>query len=105
MFVILTSKPGQFRTEAGDGLAPVERWDYVFYGRVRARFVIARVERDVRVRVVDESGPEIVNLVPSKLLERHESVDRARAALRSLTRFGDLEAGLVRVDETAGAAA
>ncbi len=105
MFVILTSKPGQFRTEVVDGLVPIERWDYVFYGRVRARFVIARIEREARVRVVDETGPEIVNLVPTKLLEHHDCVDRARAALRALTKFGDLEAELVRVDETAGAAA
>jgi hypothetical protein len=105
VYVILTSKPGQFRTEAVPGVEPVERWDYVFYGRVRARFVIARLERDVRVRVVDEADPELVNLVPSKLLEKHDTIERARAALRTLTTFGDLQAELVRVDATAGAAA
>jgi len=26
-FVILTSKPGQFHTEPGPGLVPVEAWD------------------------------------------------------------------------------
>ena len=35
MYVILTSKPGQFRTEIVDGLRPLEAYDYLFYGQTR----------------------------------------------------------------------
>ena len=41
MYVILTSKPGKFRTELVEGLHPVATYDYVFCGRKRAEFVIA----------------------------------------------------------------
>ena len=41
MYVVLTSKPGEFRTEITKGLTPVESYDYIFYGRKRARFTIA----------------------------------------------------------------
>ena len=42
-YVIITSKPGQFRTEPGDGLLPIEAWDYHCDGRVRARFLVAEL--------------------------------------------------------------
>lgn len=96
MFVILTSKPGEFRTEAGEGLEPVERYDYVFCGRKRAEFVIARLERESRVRIVDESGAAAVNLVPSKFLPRFETVEKARAELRGLASAGGLDVELVK---------
>ena len=84
MYVILTSKSGQFRTECGVDLRPVETWDYVFCGRKRAQFVIAELLRDTKVRIVDESTPPVINLVPSKLLPRFDSVDDARSNLRKL---------------------
>ena len=96
MFVILTSKPGEFRTEAGEGVEPVERYDYLFCGRRRAQFVIARLERDVKVRIVEESGPPLVNLVPSKFLPKFETLEKARAELRQLANCADLNVELVK---------
>ena len=92
--VILTSKPGQFRTETGAGLRPIEAYDYVFCGRVRAQFVIAELEQPTRVRVVDETEPPTVNLVPSKFLEKFGDLDAARAELRALCSFGRMDAQL-----------
>src|SRR5215212_10706602 len=95
MYVILTSKPGQFRTELTDGLTPVEAWDYLFCGRTRARFVIAELARETKVRVVDEAPPPVVNLVPTKFLERFDSLEAARRELAHLTTFGaSLQAAL-----------
>ena len=94
-YVILTSKPGQFRTEAGPGLQPVEAYDYQFCGRVRAQFVIAQLERATRVRVVDETEPPSVNLVPSKFLERFETLAAARGELQALCRFGTMDTQLL----------
>ena len=70
MYVILTSKPGQFRTEITDGLKPCAAYDYMFYGPKKAHFVIAELVRDdTRIRVIEE-GSGIVNDVPSKFLEK-----------------------------------
>lgn len=93
-YVILTSKPGQFRTEPGPGLRLVEAYDYVFCGRVRARFVIAELEHPTRVRVIDEVPPETVNLVPSKFLEPFGDLQAARRELQALGRFGTMEVEL-----------
>ena len=92
MFVILTSKPGQFRTEVAEGLRPVEAYDYIFGTTRRARFVIAELQRDTRVKVVDEAEPPVVNLVPSKFLEKFDSIEGARRELQHLTRFGSVRA-------------
>ena len=83
MFVILTSKPGVFTTELGEGMELVEAWDYLYFGRERARFVIANLPREVKVRVTDGSS---VNYVPSKFLPRFASVEKARAELEQLAR-------------------
>jgi len=96
-YVILTSKPGQFRTELVDGLQPLETYDYLFCGRPRARFVIAELAREVKVRIVDEAAAPVVNLVPSKFLPRFDSLEKARAELRQLVRFGGIDMKLEKV--------
>lgn len=96
MYVILTSKPGQFRTEIGDALQPVEAYDYLFCGRKRAHFVIANLTRDVKITIVDESFPPVVNHVSSKFLAKFETVEAARHELNSLTHFGGMDIALVK---------
>lgn len=96
MYVILTSKPGQFRTEIGEDLQPVEAYDYLFCGRKRAHFVIASLNRDVKITIVDESSPPVVNRVPSKFLAKFETVEAAREELKSLTHFCGMDISLVK---------
>jgi hypothetical protein len=95
MYFILTSKPGQFMTELTDDVRPVETYDYLFCGRKRAQFVIARMEEGARVRIVDEAGP--VNLVPAKFLPQFRSLDDARAELKQLISFGGMNIELVKL--------
>lgn len=95
-FAILPSKPGQYRTEPVAGVEPLEAYDYVFCGRVRARFVLARLAAETKVKVVDESGAASVNWVPTKFLERHVSLEDARAAIQKLACFGSSDIRLVR---------
>ena len=85
MYVILTSKPGQFTTELGDGLERIEAYDYVFYGKTKACYVIARLEREVKVRIVDDAG---VNQIPSKMLPKFATVAQARAEIAQLASAG-----------------
>jgi len=94
MYVILTSKPGQFRTELVPGLLPVEAYDYMFYGKKKAQFVIAEIEGETKVRVIDEVFPPVLNLVPSKFLEKFDTVAAARRELAHLTAFGSMQAVL-----------
>lgn len=97
MFVILTSKPGQFRTEITDGLRPCETYDYIFYGQKRARFVIAELQHATKLMVIDETPPIRVNHVPSKFLPQFDSIESARAELAHLTRSGESETRLERI--------
>jgi len=96
MYVILTSKAGQFHTQIVDGLRPVESCDYLFFGRCKARFVIAEIESDCRIAIVDETPPQVVNHVPIKFLEKFDTVALARKALGQLVREGDADVTLVR---------
>lgn len=95
MYVILTSKPGLFRTEIVDGLRPLESYDYLFYGQKKATFVIAELTQDTKVRVIDEAwSPPIVNNVPSKFLEKFETPELAFHELEHLTTFGTMDTAL-----------
>lgn len=62
----------------------VEAYDYLCFGRRRARFVIAEIDAEVKVRIVEESGAPVVNLVPSKFLPRFATVEKARAEISQL---------------------
>lgn len=94
MYVILTSKPGQFRTEVTDGLRPWKAFDYFFYGKKTAHFVIAELLRETaRIRVI-EDDTAIVNDVPTKFLEKFETADGALDQLKHLTTFGHMETTL-----------
>ena len=96
MYVILTSKPGQYTTESGEGLNVVDGYDYLFYGHLRARFEIAQILHDTRVRIVEAEDAGLVNSVPSKFFEKYRDVAAAKRELQSLCNFGDLDAKLVR---------
>ncbi|WP_439115679.1 ferredoxin [Hydrogenophaga sp.] len=98
MYVILTSKPGQFHTEVGAAFRPVEAFDYVFYGRVRARFLIAELDGETRVRLIDENEPITVNDVPSKFLQKFQNIEGARRELQNLCAFGDMDTTLAPCD-------
>ena len=97
MYVILTSKPGQFKTEPVDGVRPFETYDYLFYGQKKARFVIAELLKPVKVRVIDETPPVTVNGVPSKFFQKFETIERARDELRHLISFGNMDTRLEKV--------
>ena len=97
MYVILTSKPGQFHTELGEGMRRIEAYDYIFCGRRRAQFVIARIEGDAKVKIVDEASPAAVNLVPSKFLPRFDSLEKARRELESLIGGSGIDVSLERI--------
>jgi hypothetical protein len=93
-FVILSSKPGVYRTDANDDLRVLETWDYRFCGQVKTSFTIAELVRASKVRVTDETPPERVTLVPSKFLPSFHSVEAARTELRVLVGFGSIDATL-----------
>ena len=101
MFTILTSKPGLFRTEAGEGMVRVEAYAYQFCGRTRAHFEIVSVQLAARIKVISEgdadAGAPSVNWVPATLLEKYDSLDEARSALHKLARFGSLDLALVKL--------
>lgn len=96
MYVILTSKPGQFRTEAEEGVEPIESYEYRFCGKPRGRYVIARLTGNPKLMVIDENGPPVVNRVPSKFFPKFADLEAARRELGQLSRPGD-DTQLVRL--------
>ncbi|WP_158924989.1 ferredoxin [Acidisphaera sp. S103] len=84
-YVILTSKPGVFHTEPDDAVRPCETYDYVFHGQRKARFIIAELLRPTKLRIVDETPPEVTTLVPSKFLPGFSTIEAARRELQQLS--------------------
>lgn len=102
-YVILTSKPGQYRTEAIGKLTPAEAWDYLYCGRHLATFVIAAVYGEARIRIVDESGDATVNDMPIRFLEKFSNRDTAFSALQVLVGTRNSNARLVRRTDVSAA--
>ncbi|MEM8590716.1 MAG: ferredoxin [Pseudomonadota bacterium] len=99
MYIIVTSKPNEYSADLGTGVRAVETYDYFFYGKHLATHVIGEVVAgDARVRIVDAEYPDCVNSVPYKFFGDFDQVDEAREELQELTRFGDIDARLERVD-------
>jgi hypothetical protein len=71
----------------------VEAYDYLFCGRKRAHFAIAELNGEVKIRIVEETGAAVVNLVPSKFLPRFTTVEKARD---EITQLAGKDATLVR---------
>lgn len=105
MFVILTSKPGQYITQPSADIELLEAWNYEFYGRLQAQFVLGRLLRETRVQVVEQDASGTVNSVPSKFLERFDTLEQAHQELQHLCSFGSLDAKLVpiAIDQTLAA--
>lgn len=95
-YVILTSKPGKYRTQASGKLVPVETWDYLYAGRHLATFVIAALHGDARIRVIDETDAAAVNDMPVRFLERFANRDAAFRSLQTLVGAQQSDARLVR---------
>jgi ferredoxin len=106
MYVILTTKPGVFKTEVTDGLTAVEAYDYILFGKRKAQFVIARIEGSPRIKIVEDEPPHVVNHVPSKFLQKYESIGAAYGELLQMAKFASTDASLEKIVEvTPGPAA
>jgi hypothetical protein len=97
MFVILSSKTGLYHTDLSDDLCPCETYDYLFCGQKKARFVIAELLREGKVRVTDETPPVVTTEVPSKFLPRFDTIEAARLQLQDLVRFGSMDTVLEKL--------
>jgi len=69
----------------------------MFCGRKRAHFVIAELSHEVKITIVDESSPPVVNHVASKFLPKFDTLEKARHELQQLVRFGDMDIALVKL--------
>jgi ferredoxin len=99
MYVILTTRAGVFKTELGEGLTAIEAYDYYLFGRKKAHFVIARIEGNPRITIVEDEPPHIVNHIPSKFLHKYESIGAAHDELQHLARFSTDDARLEKVSD------
>lgn len=97
MYVILTNKPGVFKTELGEGLTVVDVYDYILFGHKKAQFVIARIEGSPRIKIVEDEPPHVVNHIPSKFLQKYDSAAAAYEDLRQLSNAASDDVRLVAV--------
>lgn len=100
MYIILTSKLNEYDARPGQGIAPVEAYEYYFYGKKKADFTIAEVTGDGgRVSIVETGEGGMTNSVPLKFFERFDTVEAARAELEQLVTFGSIDARLERAPQ------
>lgn len=95
MYVVLTSKPGIYRTEPGVGTTILRAYEYKFYGKTKAVFSIAFIDDGARVTIIEEGEGGTTNNISTRQMEKFSSEQDAYQELEGLTRFGSIEAELV----------
>lgn len=95
MYVVLTSKPGEYRIEAGPGTTVLSSYEYRFYNQIKAVFSIARIEEGARVVITEEGEGGTVNNIPTRQMEKFDSEAAAFKELEGLTQFGSIQAELI----------
>ncbi|QJQ95192.1 MULTISPECIES: ferredoxin [Halomonadaceae] len=98
MFIILTSKLDEYDARPGQGVSPIEAYEYFFYGKKKADFTIAQVDGlQGRVSIVETGEGGATNSVPLKFFERFDTLEAARNELKQLVSFGSIDARLKKV--------
>lgn len=104
MYVIVTSKPELYTSVLESSATLVATYKYLFYGRCKAIFQIAKLESEGTVTVTEADPPHIVNRVSTKFLEHFDTLEEAQAELNNLTHFGGLNVSLQPCDASEAAA-
>ena len=71
-----------------------EQFSMQYMQFVQAQSSSRSITSPTRVRVIDESGQDTVNSVPSKFLESFADLESARRELRNLCSYGSTQAEL-----------
>lgn len=95
MYIVLTSKPGQYRTEAGPGTTVLCSYEYRFYNKTKAIFSIAHINDEARVIITEEGEGGTINNIPTRQMEKFDSEQAALNELVGLTQFGSIQAELI----------
>ncbi|MCQ9617744.1 ferredoxin [Paenalcaligenes niemegkensis] len=98
MYVVLTTKPGEYRSEGGEGVETIAAYEYRFYGKTKAIFTIAKINEDSRVLIIEEGPGGTTNNITTRQMEKFDTVDDAYAELESLTNFGSIDAELIKAE-------
>jgi hypothetical protein len=99
MYIILTTKPGLYRSEATEGMRPIESHAYYYGDRHVATYIITELERTSSyVRIVETTPGGTINLVPTKFFDHFPTSADALDSLRELVAASNLGAHLVPVD-------
>jgi hypothetical protein len=96
MYVILVSKPGTYHSEVGSEAKVIESYEYRYCGKIKAIYQLVRLDGETRVRITEDEPPNIVNSVPSKFMDKFDTIEKARAELMRLAKFGGQDAAMVR---------
>lgn len=94
MYVILTSKPGIYKSELETPATVAEAYRYLFYGHCRAVFQIVEIAAEGMLCITEDEPPHIQNHVSTKFLGHFDDLEGARRELNHLVRFGGLQATL-----------
>lgn len=94
MYIVLTSKPGEYRSEPGEGVKVVASYDYFFYGSKKAQFAIAQITEPARVLIIEEGPSGTINNITTRQMEKFSTQEQAYQELQGLTRFGSIQAEL-----------
>ncbi|MGG1575823.1 hypothetical protein [Fictibacillus sp. NRS-1165] len=85
-YIVLTNKDTYQTTVKGEGLEPVETYDFYFFDKVKATYTIAKVTNDnVKIQLTEHyEGREYVNQIRVKFFETFDTVEAAREELNEL---------------------
>lgn len=97
MIVLVTDKPGVYKTELPANIHVECAFQYVFYGECKAIFKILRTTGDGHVAIVEDEAPHYRSSIPMTLLPTYDDISLAKRDIFDLTRGNDKNIKLINI--------
>ncbi|MGO4886701.1 hypothetical protein ACJ2A9_03000 [Anaerobacillus sp. MEB173] len=86
-YIILTNKE-DYQTDLNNkGLQQIETYNYLFFGKLKAKYTICKVIDDsIKIQLIEEKdGVSYINDIPVKFFEPYENIEQAQDELKELS--------------------
>jgi hypothetical protein len=86
MYVILTNKDACVTTTNSKGLVPVESYNFLFFGKLKANYTIVEVTEDnAKIQITETTTDKsYVNHIPVKFFDSYGTIKEAQEELQEL---------------------
>jgi hypothetical protein len=87
-YIVLTNKDTFQTILKNDGLEVIETYDFYFFGKLKAKYTIAKIlDENIKIQLYEQyEGKEYVNQISVKFFEKFDTIEAAREELNEIVK-------------------